>query len=122
MVSKETVSTTLLNIKQRIENMNCQNKQLSKKLNSRANFPRDALARRLDTAIQSDCGLNFKLRSKKTAGLKSLLLTENFDTKHAGYSSENKAESREILRLFCSGTEQELRDMSAFLFGTYFIV
>ena len=74
------------------------------------------------TAIQRDCGLNFKLLSKKTAGQEGLVFTENFDTKHAGFSVENKAQNREILRLFRCGTEQELRDMSAFLLRIYFVV
>ena len=74
------------------------------------------------TAIQKDCRLNFKLLSKKTAGQEGLVLTEYFDTKHAGFSVENKAQNREILRLFCSGTEQKLRDMSAFLLRIYFVV
>ena len=77
---------------------------------------------RLDTAIQNDCRLNFKLLSEKTAGQEVLAFAENFDTKHAGFSVENKAQNREILRLFCSGTEQELRDMSAFLLRIYFVV
>ena len=74
------------------------------------------------TVIQKDCRFNFKLLSRKTAGQEGLVLTENFDTKHAGSSVENKAQNREILRLFCCGTEQELRDMSAFLLRIYFVV
>ena len=73
------------------------------------------------TAIQKDCRFNFKLLSKKTSGQERLVLTDNFDTKHAEISVENKAQNREILRLFCSGTEQKLRDMSAFLLRIYFV-
>ena len=58
-------------------------------------FLRDALARRLDTAIQNDCRLNFKLLYKKTAGQESLALSENSDTKHGGFSGENKARETE---------------------------
>ena len=74
------------------------------------------------TAIQNDCRLNFKLLSKTTAGQEGLALAENFDTKHAGFSVENKAQNREILRLFCSGTKQELRDMSPVLLRINFVV
>jgi len=76
----------------------------------------------LDTAIQNDCRLNFKLLYKKTAGQESLALSENFDTKHAGFSGKNKAQRPRIICLLCNGTEQELHDMSAFLLRTYFIV
>ena len=67
-------------------------------------------------------GLTLNCCPKQTAGQVGLALAENFDTKHAGFSVENKAQNREILRLFCNGTEQELRDMSAVLLRIYFVV
>ena len=64
--------------------------------NRRGEGPGDEVALRLYTctAIQKDCRFSFKLLSKKSAGQEGLALTENFDTKHAGFSVENKAQNR----------------------------
>ena len=105
-----------------IENINRQRKQTWNQIFARFSRVTLLVTLRLYTAKQKDCRPNFKLLSKNTAGQEGLVLTENFNTKHTGFSVENKAQNREILRLFCCGTEQELRDMSAFLLRIYFVV
>ena len=75
------------------------------------------------TAIQKDCGPNFKLLSKKTAGQEGWFSLKILIPNIPGFRLRIRHKTEKFCAFFfCSGTEQELRDMSAFLLRIYFVV